>query len=588
MRLSDDFLLRIKDSNDIYEVVSSYVPLKRSGSDYVCCCPFHSEKTPSCHIYMATQSFYCFGCGAAGDVINFVRLYENLDYLESVRFLAQRAGIPMPEDGGDEGARVRTRMLEMNREAGKFFHQTLFSPEGKPGLDYLLGRGLTQRTIKIYGLGYAPEEWGRLKNHMNALGFNDEELAAASLLSRSQKNGRYYDYFRQRVMFPFFDVRGNIVGFSGRIIVSDDQGRKYFNTRDTPVYNKSRFLYSLNHAKNTKQGNLILCEGNLDVISLYQAGFKNAVATCGTAITDQHARVIANQGFTEVILSLDSDEAGQKATARAMNILSNVGIQTRILKIQNAKDPDEYVKKFGSDAFALLIDKSESGMDFELERLKAGIDLSTAQGKSEYLRKAVPFIASVGNTIDRAVYVSAAAKAAEVPIQTVELAVEQEDKRRRRSDERKERNDILSGAVQRDRINPEAVRYPAQVIAERGIIAFLIHSPDYLEKICSRLSPEDFPTEFNRKLYLEIVAAIGSGRAVNVTTLGENHTGEEISSIAKLIRENNQLPYSVERLNDYIKTLTEFAEKKKQKSAGEMTADELRKLADKIRSQKKG
>ncbi len=587
MRLSDDFLARIKDSNDIYDVVSSYVPLKKTGSDYVCCCPFHSEKTPSCHIYMATQSFYCFGCGAAGDVINFVRLYENLDYMESVRFLAQRAGIPMPEDGGDEGARLRTRMLEMNREAGKFFHRTLFLPEGKPGLDYLLGRGLTQRTIKIYGLGYAPDDWGRLKRHMNSLGYSDAELEAASLLSKSQRSNGYYDFFRYRVMFPFIDVRGNIVGFSGRVIGGDDP-RKYLNTKATPVYNKSSFLYSLNHAKNAKQSSLILCEGNLDVIALYQAGFKNAVATCGTAITDSHARNIANMGFKEVVISLDSDEAGQKATARAMGILSNVGVRTKVLKMRGAKDPDEYINKFGKEAYALLIEKAESGMDFELERLKAGLDLATVQGKSEFLGRAVSFISSVPSRIDQAVYIAAVAQEADIARQNVELAVERESKRRRRSDALKERSSIISGTAQRDRINPEASKYPVQVAAERGIIAFLLRSPDYLGRICEKLSPEDFPTEFNRRLYLEIVTAIGSGRDVSISALGEEHTPAEISSIAGMVRENNELPYSTDRLNDYIKTLTEYREKKNRKSAGEMTADELLELADKIRSKKKG
>ncbi|MBQ8932406.1 MAG: DNA primase, partial [Ruminiclostridium sp.] len=222
MKLSEDFLSRIKDGNDIYDVISSYVPLKKTGTDYVCNCPFHSEKTPSCHIYMATQSFYCFGCGAAGDVINFIRLYEHLGYMEAVRFLAQRAGIPMPDDGGEDGARIRARILEMNREAGKFYHKLLFSPQGKEGLDYLLGRGLTIHTIRLYGLGYAPNDWSLLRNHLSSLGFSDDEIVEASLGVKSQKNNNTYDFFRYRVMFPFFDTRGNIVGFSGRIIGGDD------------------------------------------------------------------------------------------------------------------------------------------------------------------------------------------------------------------------------------------------------------------------------------------------------------------------------------------------------------------------------
>ena len=240
--------------------------------------------------------------------------------MESVKFLAQRAGIAMPDEEGDNGIKRRTRAYEMNREAGRFFHKYLYSPAGKEGLDYLYGRGLTDHTIRTYGLGYAPDTWDSLKKHMNSLGYSDSEMEEASLLSKSSKSGNYFDFFKYRVMFPFIDVRGNIVCFSGRVIGGDDN-RKYLNTKATAVYNKSTFLYSLNHAKNAGESVLIMCEGNLDVISMYQAGFKNAVATCGTAITDSHARNIANLGFKKVILAYDSDAAGQKATARAMNIL---------------------------------------------------------------------------------------------------------------------------------------------------------------------------------------------------------------------------------------------------------------------------
>ena len=583
MRLSEDFLLRIKESNDIYDVISSYIPLKKTGSDYGCCCPFHSEKTPSCHIYMATQSFYCFGCGAAGDVINFIRLYEHLDYMESVRLLAQRAGIPMPEDGGDEGARLRSRILEMNREAGKFYHKFLFSPQGKQGLDYLYSRGLTQHTIRIYGLGYAPDSWSVLKDHMNSLGFSDAELEAGSLAVKSSKSNNYYDFFRYRVMFPFFDLRGNIVGFSGRVIGGDDT-RKYLNTKVTPVYNKSTFLYSMNHAKNANQTNLIMCEGNLDVISMYQAGFKNAVATCGTAMTDSHARVIANQGFKQVTLAYDSDEAGQKATARALNILDKVGITAKILKIQGAKDPDEFIKKFGSEAFSLLLDKSESGMDFELDKIKQSLDISTPQGKSEYLKRSVAFIAGINNPIDRAVYISAIAQECDVNKSNIETAVNQQLNRQHRARETEQRRNVLSGTATRDRINTDAGKYPKEVKAERGIIAFLFNSPDYAKKISEKITPDDFATEFNRRLYTDIITALDNNLSIDISSLGESYSAEEISAVTKIIIDNNALPYSLERLNDYIDILTKFREKKNRKSVADMSAEELLRYADNIKN----
>lgn len=585
MRLSEDFLLNIKESNDISDVISSYISLKKTGTDYVCNCPFHSEKTPSCHIYTATQSFYCFGCGAAGDVINFIRLYEHLDYIESVKFLAQRAGIPMPDDDGYDGAKKRTRTYEMNREAGRFFHRYLYSPAGKEGLDYLYGRGLTDHTIKTYGLGYAPDTWDSLKNYMHSLGYGDAEMEEASLLSKSSKSGNYFDFFKYRVMFPFIDVRGNIVGFSGRIIGGDDN-RKYLNTKATTVYNKSTFLYSLNHAKNAGKTTLIMCEGNLDVISMYQAGFKNAVATCGTAMTDSHARNIANLGFKKVILAYDSDDAGQKATARAMNILDKVGVAANVLTMQGAKDPDEYIKKYGKEAFQLLIDGSQSGMDYELKKIRSKIDLSTPEGKSEYLKKAVDFIANINSSIDRAVYISTIAQECDVNRANVDVAVNQIIRRRNKTRENDRRRAIINGTATRDKINPEASRYPVETQAERGIIAFLLHSPDFLKKITDKISSDDFVTDFNKRLFIDLTAMISCGLSNDVSMLADRYSAEEVASIYKLIHDNNNLPYSYDRLNDYINVLIKYRDKKKAKDVADMSEDELRQFADKIKNNK--
>lgn len=585
MKLSEDFLSRIKDGNDIYDVISAYVPLKKTGTDYVCNCPFHSEKTPSCHIYMSTQSFYCFGCGAAGDVINFIRLYEHLGYMDAIRFLAQRAGIPMPDDGGEDGARIRARILEMNREAGKFYHKLLFSPKGKEGLDYLSGRGLTTHTIRLYGLGYAPDSWSLLRDHLNSLGFNDDEIADASLGVKSSKNNNTYDFFRYRVMFPFFDTRGNIVGFSGRVIGGDDT-RKYLNTKATPVYNKSTYLYSMNHAKNSGKANLIMCEGNLDVIAMFQAGFTNAVATCGTAITDSHARAIANQSFREVTLAYDSDDAGKKATARAINILDKVGINTRILQIKGAKDPDEFIKKFGSEAFALQLEKSVPAMEFELEKIKAESDITNPQGKADFLKRCVAFISTVHSSIDRAVYIADVSSYCDIGRATIEASVEQAIRRQSRTRENDIQQEIISGAHRKDKINPEAAKFPAEVEAERGIIAYLFHSPDFLKKITDRISPDDFPTEFNRQLFIELCILIEGGEGTDLSVLGESHEPDEISAITKIIKDGNALPYSIDRLNDYITNLLKFREKKSQKEVKDMSAAELLAYANKMKENK--
>ncbi len=586
MRFSDEFLLRVKESNDIYDVMSSYLPLKKAGADYVCVCPFHPDKNPSCHVYMATQSFHCFGCKASGDVINFIRLYEHLDYRDAIVFLADRAGIPLPDDGGGEDiSKKRVRILEMNREAGRFYHKLLLSPNGKPGLDYLYGRGLTLHTIRTYGLGYAPDSWDTLKKHMNSQGYSDEEMEAASLLSKSSRSKNYFDFFKSRVMFPFIDDNGNIVGFSGRIIGGDDP-RKYLNTKSTLVYDKSRFLYSMNHAKNAAQKELILCEGNLDVISLYQAGFKNAVATCGTALTSSHASAIAKKGFKNVILAYDGDAAGQNATIKAINVLDGMGLGAKVLKIYGAKDPDEFIKSFGRDAFATLVNESHSAVSFGLEHLKAGTDMNTLEGKSDYLQKSVKYLAGIQNIATRAVYASAVAKECDVDKRTVEAAIERAMKSQTRQREKQQRQEVISGG-KRDFVNPQAAQFPAEAKAERAIIAFLFHSPDCLPKVTAQISADDFPTEFNRNLFIVLNAAISCGSQVDLSSLGEMYSPQEISSISSMIHENNELSYTAERLSECISVLKRHSDKQKSKAAAEMSDDELLSYAEKIRSQKK-
>ena len=349
MPLPAEFIERLKDANRIDDIMSGYVQIKRAGSVSKCLCPFHSEKTASCTIYNDTQSFYCFGCGAGGDVITFIMKIENLDYFEAIKLLSERSGIPLPEDSekGDDTVRKKQRLYEMNREAAKFFFNNLRSSNGKIGLKYLIDRGLKPETIQKYGLGFAENKWTGLKDYMLSKGFYENELVEASLLGRSQ-SGRTYDFFKNRVMFPFFDLRGNVIAFGGRTLDPDDT-RKYLNSRETLVFKKNKTLFSLNFAKESasKEQRLLLCEGNMDVISMNQAGFENTVATCGTAITPDHARLMS-QYCKEVVICYDSDQAGQKASKKAIDLLSEVGIHTKIIKMEGAKDPDESIKKFGA------------------------------------------------------------------------------------------------------------------------------------------------------------------------------------------------------------------------------------------------
>ena len=581
MALSEQFLDQLKNANDIYSVMTSYVTPKRAGRDSVCLCPFHSEKTPSCHIYNDSQSFYCFGCGAGGDVITFIRLIENLDYMEAVKFLAQRAGIPMPEETYDRTAEEKTRLLEINREAARYFRDVLISPEGEEGWRYLIDRGLHPNTIKRYGLGYAPDSWDSLRNHMLQKGFHEDELIKAALLVRRQNGRGSYDKFRHRVMFPIIDRRGNIIAFGGRAL-EPDAPAKYLNSDETLVFKKRSNLFSLNFAKNTKENYLILCEGYMDVITLNQAGFTNAVATLGTAITPDQARLM-RQYCEEVVISYDSDEAGQKATMKAINLLGEAGVEAKVLQMEGAKDPDEYIKKYGPDGFKMLIEKAGGALRYELEKLKKGLNMELSEDRASYLKKAVDLLADVSNPIDRLIYVSDVSKLCGLTTGEVEKAVEQRRKSKARYSERQEEKQLIHPPKQRDRLNPEAELYPAEAKAERGIIAFLIHSPDWLQKVSVKITPDHFATSFNRKIYEIVANRIEKGESVDIAALGGEFSTDEMGMIMGIINDNNRLPYQKERLYEYMNVLEKHYNRQNRKSPSEMTDDELRSYVEQFR-----
>lgn len=576
MALPEGFLQELRDSNEIVSVIENYVDLKRSGSTYSCKCPFHSERTPSFHVYPNTQSYYCFGCGAGGDVVTFIRSIENLDYIEAVRFLAQRAGLPMPEDRNDESARKRQRLYEMNREAGKFFHRQLFSPEGADGWRYITGRQLTEHTIRHFGIGYAVKDYHKLHYHMRNLGFTEDELVDGSLLVRN--NNRIYDKFVERVMFPIFDTRGNIIAFGGRAL-SADAPAKYLNSSETYVFQKRDNLFALNYAKNSKADYFILCEGYMDVISMHQAGFDSAVATLGTAITATQARLIGRMGKAEVILSYDSDGPGQKAASRGINLLSEAGVKARVLQMTGAKDPDEYIKKFGAEAFAHLIESSGGAIDYEMGKLSAGLDLNKEEDRATYLKKAVAFLAQIRNTLERAVYISKAAENARIPADTVRFAVQSEISRQRKKSERDEMRNIISPR-NTDKINPESVKLPKEEKAERGILCFAFNNPDKLAYIRKSL-PGGFATEFNRRVFEFMEQKCNSGMLITGGMFNEAFSTEEVGRIYGILNDFSQFAHSEDVLKDYITVLNEYHERQNQKAPGSLSADELLALAQK-------
>lgn len=581
MAFPEEFLRELRDNNDIVSVAQGYVELKRVGARYSCKCPFHSDDSPSCVFYPDTNSFFCFGCHAGGDVVTFVRLIENLDYPEAVKFLAQRAGMALPEDKADGSDGLRRRLYEMNRAAGRYFHEKLFSPEGARGLDYLRRRGLSDHTIRHFGLGYAADDYHDLHYYMRSKGYSDFDLADAALLARN--NNKMYDKFRDRVMFPIFDQRGNVVAFGGRALKEGERA-KYLNSDETKVFQKREMLYALNYAKNSKKDYFILCEGYMDVISMHQAGFDSAVATLGTAITPEQARLIERMGKKKVILSYDSDAPGQAAATRGINLLAQVGVKAMVLKMDGAKDPDEFIKKYGADAFGHLVENSGNAIDFEMDKLAAGLDMMTEDGKSVYIKKAVQFLAGITNELDRNVYISRAARLSDIPAQTVRTAVDGEIARRKRRSDRDFRRGLIHPG-NNDKINPEAYKLPREEKAERGIICALYHNPEKLDRILGKLTG-GFVTNFNKRVFDYLAKMVRNGITPDISLFNEEFAGGEMGRIVATVSDD-MLAYDNDALQDYINTLNEYSAGAARKDAASMTDDDMRRLAEELKEKKK-
>lgn len=588
MALPSEFLEQIRSANRIDDVMSSYVTLKRAGRIQKCVCPFHSEKTPSCVVYPDTESFYCFGCGVGGDVISFIMNIENLSYIEAVRLLAQRSGIPMPEEArqGDDFTRKKQRLYDMNKSAARFFYANLKTEKGRAGLEYLLKRGLKPETIKKFGLGVAVDSWNDLKYHLLSEGFSEQELIDGSLISLSSKTNKTFDFFKNRVMFPFFDLRGNIIAFGGRDLSGTDS-RKYLNSKETLVFKKTRTLFCLNYAKAlaSKKKQLLLCEGNLDVITLHQAGFENAVATCGTAITPEHARLMS-QYCDEVVICYDSDEAGQKATHKALNTLSEVGIRTRVIKMNGAKDPDEFIQKFGATAFEKLIDNSDGAVNFELLKCKNGLDLDSDLGKLEYLKRCFNVIADIKSPIEREVYLSKLSNENNIAKSIAEQEVNTIIRKKINAEKKREwQKTSTFSNYRRDEINPMENTHRREVKAEKGVLSFIFFNPDKAMEISAELSPDRFISEINKKIYTSLINKIKNGEDYSISSFHDEFSNEEMGKISEIIALSKEVTLSAETIKDYIKILNTH-EVFEEKTDGEISDDDFLKFAQKLRNQK--
>ena len=573
MQKNDDFLYRLRNANPIENVMGAYVNIIRRGRNFVCSCPFHSEKTPSCTIFTDTQSFYCFGCGAGGDVITFTMKAENLDFTEAVKLLAQRSGLEVPQENSRDSqlAKRKTRIYEMNRIAANFFYTQLIKGNDKSGLKYFADRKLSPQIIKKYGLGYAPDSWNALTDTLRSKGYSDEEIIDAWLGSRSKK-GTIFDIFRKRVMFPIVDLRGNIIGFGGRVL--DNSQPKYLNTGATPVFDKGSNLFSMNFAKNADTKRLILCEGYMDVIAVNQAGFDNAVATLGTAITANQARLMSHYA-EEIIIAYDSDGAGQKATQKAINHFADVGMRTRILRMEGAKDPDEYIKKFGRDRFKMLIDGSDDANDFMLDRCEDGIDISTEAGRVELLRRASKVLAAIESPLEREVYISRTSRKCDIPTEVLKNHIDSLLKKNFRTEKKMEWRNITSKAsYDNDDLNPESRDHKKEARAEECIINFLLRHPDEAADIEKSAPPEIFITALNQKLYTALLEKMKSTEKFTLSLMAGELSDKEMGRISRIDVTNREFTINRNVFNDCINVLKNFSSP----AGKDMSDEDLRRL----------
>ena len=578
MRLNERFIQDLQERADIEQVISSYVNLKRRGKTLVGLCPFHNEKTPSFTVYPDTRSFYCFGCGAGGDVISFVRRIDNLDYIEAVKAVAQIAGMPMPEDGYDDTlAKKKMRLLAANREAARFFNACLMQEKNRHALDYFLSRGLSVNTIRHFGLGYAPNEWRSLLEHLRSKGFTDGELVLANLARRSDKDGRvsYYDNFRNRVMFPIIDLRGNVIAFGGRVM--DDSKPKYINTSDTLVYKKSNGVFALNFAKNANDNKLILVEGYMDVIALHQAGFTNAIACLGTAFTTEQASLLSRYA-EEILICYDNDEAGKKATERALGVLSKTGVKLRVVKMEGGKDADEIIRKHGKERFDALLGNAANRTEYRLLEERMKFNLSTDDGKLRFLMAATQILAECGS-IECDIYATRLSNELGVNVDSINAQIKSAKAKLRKNEEerrRRERDEVLTRSFE-DKNNPERAANLRAARAEETIIASFMRNPDFYKKLKDKLTPEDFVTAFNRRLYECLIQTFESGVDAELSQFAGHFSPEEMDSVTRIFISSNSLSNTLKECEDCISVLKEKAGPKITDASG-MSDEEFLKL----------
>ena len=580
-----EYIDEVVRRSDITEVVSSYVQLRHRGRTHTGLCPFHSEKTPSFVVYPETQSFYCFGCGAGGDVITFVRKINNLDYVEAVKMLAGRAGMPMPEED-DKAGRLRSRVLAINKEAARFFYEQLNAEndDARAARAYWRGRGLSDSTIRRFGLGFSPNDFGALRRHLRTRGYTEEEMLASGLQKRSEK-GNVYDVFRGRVMTPIFDLRGNVIAFGGRVL--RDEKPKYINSPETLVYKKSKAMFALNIAKKSASRRYILCEGYMDVISLHQAGFDTAVAACGTALTPDQVRLLGEYA-DEVVLCYDSDEAGQKATARSLGLFAESPVKVSVLNIPGAKDPDEFIKKYGRERFEALLNGTSNAIEYKLAKVREKYDLARPADRVEYIKDAIRLLAGRLTPTEREVYAGRLAEETDVAKANVMAQLEAAVRANQRRAQRQREKELLNTGAGADIKLPYNVPGGEKALgvasAEQQLVAALIRDPSLIPMAESRVKPEQFLMEDMAAAYAAVLEAKRQGHLPDLATLASALPEETVSRLSLLLARNYDVGLGRRDVEMYLDRLEQSVPQSSK--AGGMTGEELEEYMERLRRKK--
>lgn len=578
MAFPASFIDELVQRNPIEDVVGQYVSLRRSGSNLFGLCPFHGEKTASFSVNPDKGIYYCFGCHKGGGPINFQMEIEGLSYPDAVRALAKRAGMTVPEDEQYQSRyRAQERQWALHKEAARFFHSQLYAPIGAQALQYALGRGMSKSILTTFGVGYAPDSWDSMVKAMRSKGYTDEELKESGLVTVSQKNGNLFDRFRDRLMFPIIDVRGNVIGFGGRIIKNDANAAKYLNSPETIIFNKRKNLFGLNLAKKTKENALILVEGNIDVVALHQYGFDNAVASLGTSLTEEQATLITRY-VEQVILIYDGDKAGQNATQRAIPILEKAGLQVKVLQITDAKDPDEFLKKFGPDKFRLLLEGSANRVEYQLSAIRKKYDIREDDQKVKFLNESADLISSLYSAVQQEVYGARVAEAAGISLEAMKLEIGRAYKRRQNMQKKKQEQMDLSPAKN---LQPKSrnIRYDnmKSAMAEEALLALVFKDPNLLDR-AKTLKAEEFSSELLGRVFAQLLQRYQQGMEVNVAVL--ELSAEESSHVTGIVH-RQEGPVNEQAFDDCMRII-----KKEYQASSVTTEDDLLAFQNKLKEKK--